>query len=188
MAGREVHSQATVVLAEYQEREPAKVVEVNGQPYVWIYEVLNPEHFEQHVGEIVSGVEVGQTVRPVQDAWQTIDIGFATFSSRQNTATVVLHIRDTVEATEDLRTVTLKASELVDNEWQRFTFDPIPDSRGREFYVAITSPEAVAGQAVTVRFSNHDLKPGKMLLLRRELTAGERRADFFRSGDIAYRL
>lgn len=67
-------------------------------------------------------------------------------------------------------------------------FDPIPDSAGKPYYLAVTSPTGRPGNAVTVNFQSRDVLPGTLVLLRRPLRPGETRLQFTRQGDLAYAL
>jgi 4-amino-4-deoxy-L-arabinose transferase-like glycosyltransferase len=177
MAGRAPDQQASEVLAEVRDKEPVHVVSIQGVPYVWIYETMSVGNFTRNVGELVGGKAVGQTVRPEQAEWDGIDIGFATYSSRNNTEDIVVHVRESREAAEDVRTVRVNAAQIVDNEWQRFTWEPIAGAAGREFYVLIESPASVPGNAVTVRYTDIDVRPGQLFLNHQP-----------KEGDIAYRV
>ncbi len=188
MHGRAMDDVATNVLDEFNGREPVYVVYIGGKPYVWIYEKLGLHYFPKHVGEITGGVEVGQTILIQEDGWSGVDVGMANFSSRSNTENVVLHVKEDVEAKEDIRTVGVNASEINDSDWHRFNFSEIEDSAGQSYYVAITSPTSTKGNAVTVRFVDRDVLNGQMLLRRRALREGEENSDFFRDNDLAYRL
>lgn len=177
MRGRAPDDQASNVLDEVRDKEPVYTVYVQGVPYAWIYETYSVGNFTRHVGEITGQVEVGQTVRPAGDGWSDVEIGFATFSSRANDQDVILHVRQSPEAKEDLRTVRVNAAKIVDNEWHSFEFEPIEHAAGREFYVSVTSPTSVEGNAVTVRYIDDDVSAGQMYL------NGEPKL-----GDIAYRI
>ena len=100
---------------------------------------------------------------------------------------MVLHVRESASSAQDLRTVAIPASEIKDNEWQRFSFEPIENGAGKTFYIGITS-NSPAGKAVTVRYIDEDLAPGQMALRRKPLQAGQSMADFVKMGDLAYRL
>lgn len=188
MAGRARDTIASDVLDEFRGLQPEHTVFIQGVPYAFVYNTLGPRYFRQHAGELVGGVEVGQLVPVNVENWSRIDLGLATFSSRQNTEDIVLHVREDINATEDLRTVIVNAREVADEAWQRFEFEPIKDSAGRAFYVALTSPGSVPGNAVTVRFVLDDVLPGQMVLRRRALRDGELNSDFVRAGDLAYRI
>jgi hypothetical protein len=138
---------------------------------------LSVGNFGKHVGELTGPKAVGQTVRPEKDGWRSIELGFATFSSRNNTEDIIVHVRHSPEATEDLRTVRVNAKDIIDNEWETFTWEPISGSAGQDFYVLIESPTSVPGNAVTVRYTDIDVRPGQFYL------NGQPKA-----GDIAYRI
>lgn len=189
MHGRAMDDVATDVLDEFDSKEPVYVVYIGGKPYVWVYERLGLHYFPKHVGEITGEVEVGQTMLIQDTGWNGIDVGMATFSSRNNTENVILHVKENEEASSDIRTVEVNASEISDSDWQRFNFTAIEDSAGQSYYVAITSPTSTKGNAVTARFVDRDVLNGQMLLRRRALREGEKNSDFFRKGnDLAYRL
>ncbi len=133
-------------------------------------------------------MEVGQEVIVEKDGWSAIDIGMANFSSRKNTKDVILHVRENVNATRDLRTAVVNAAQIKDSAWQRFEFESMAGSAGQTYYVALTSPDSTVANAITVRFVPEDVLPGQMLLRRRSLRGGEQNSDFWRDGDMAYRL
>ncbi len=187
MGGRAQDSQASDVLDEVKKLPLMHVVKIKGVPYVWIYETKNVGNYTKTVGEIVGGIEVGQTIMPTTNELSSLEIGFATFSNRLNTRDVILSIYDSLESTEPLRIVTVNASKIVNNEWHRFEFAPIEDAAGHEYYFSITSPDSVPGNAVTVRYTDADVAPGNMVLMRRPLNEGTR-AKFIKTGDTAYRL
>lgn len=177
MGGRAQDEQASNVLDEVRKQEPVHTVYIQGTPYAWIYETLNVGNFTRHVGEVTGDKEIGQTVRPKEAEWSQIEVGFATFSSRKNTKDVLLHIKESPNATEILRTVKVNARDIVDNEWQPFVFEPIENAADRDFYVAIVSPDSVPGNAVTVRYIDIDVREGQMFV-----------DGVAKEGDIAYRI
>lgn len=188
MRGRGLDDVATNVLEEFEDRQPVHTASIMGVEYVWVYDVIGIPYFDTHVGELIGGMEVGQIINVGVDNWNGIDIGMSNFSGRNNTGDVTLHIRDNVNSSENLRTVTINASDVIDSDWNTFLFDAIPDSDGKTFYVALTSENSVPGNAITIRFSETDIRPGQMLLRRRALRDGETNDQFLREGDIAYRI
>lgn len=164
MFGRGGDSLATDVLEEFHDKTPEHIVYIQGRPYAWIYNTLGLRYFLKNAGEITDSVEVGQTVKPLHDTWSSIQIGMATFSGRLNTHDVILHIKESAEATDDLRTVTINAREIKDGAWQAFAFEPIPNAAGKAFFVVITSPSSVAGNAITVHYVDRDVLEGEMYL------------------------
>lgn len=178
MGGRAPDDIATNVLDEFLDQKPAHVVEIMGKPYVWIYNKMGLNYFPNHIGELTGEASVGQIVAVDENNWSAIEIGMATFSSRRNSQEVILHVRESLESREDLRTTRVNASEIQDSAFHLFEFEPIKDSAGKEFYIYLESSASTPGDAVTVRFANHDLVPGEMVKGGRQLTGR----------DIAYRL
>jgi hypothetical protein len=178
MHGRSQDTIASDVLDEFRGQTPVYTVSIQGKPYVWIYDTLGVRYFIKHIGELVGGVTVGQTIPNAPDHWRAIEIGMATFSGRRNTEPVILHIREDAESTTDLRTVTVSATEIADQSWQRFEFEPITEAEGQTYYVLLESPTSTRGNAVTVRYLDKDLRPGDMY----------QRGQMHPGWDIAYRI
>lgn len=188
MRGRAGDDIASNVLDELVNKEPVHTVSIHGVPYVWIYSTLGPYYFRQHVGELTGGIEVGQEVPITKNNWDGIDIAIATFSSRNNTEDVILEVRDTIDAASPIRAAVINASQMKDEEFQRFSFEPIADSAGKTYYISLQSPGSVAGNAITVRYAQEDVLPGQLVLRKNPLREGEKRSDFIRTGDIGYRI
>lgn len=199
MRGRSPDSAASGILQEFSSREPVAVVRVLGVETAWIYFSDSVRLFPRHVGEIISEraaasfqsseavVEAGQFIHPTAAGLFGVRLVFATFSSRNNTAEVVIHLRENPDGA-DIRTVRLNARALEDSQWRDIRFDPILDSSGKRYYLAVTSPTGHTGNAVTVKYQPKDILPGSRVLMRRPLKSGERREDFLREGDLAYGL
>ncbi len=187
MGAREPDDIATAVLHEFRDVTPEYIVAIGGEPYARIYETISPYYFPQHSGELLPGMEVGQTVVIHEDGWSALDIALANFG-RANTSHLIMSIRNSADSSEDLRTATIDARAVADQDWTRFTFNPIAGSAGRTYYVALRSEDASAGNAVAVRYTGVDRKPGEALIRRRQLQPAETNSSFFRAGDIGYRL
>lgn len=200
MRGRPPDAIPTAVLAEFAQRTPAAVIRVAGVEMAWVYAKDSVDRFPKHVGEIVRAgapehgtgnapttIEVGQTVTAEKDEFSGVRLVFATFSSRKNTGELLLHVRETPDGT-DLRTVRVDISQLEDNGWKEVGFDPLRDSKGKQYYIALTSPTGEPGNAVTVRYQPKDILPGHLMILHQPLRLGEQRKTFSRKGDLAYSL
>lgn len=196
MRGRHAASAATAALEEYQGRAATETISILGREVAWVYETDSVALFPTHVGELVAPsssaagvpmvVEAGQLLPISRDGWTGVRVAFSTFSSRPTSATVTVHIRESPDR-PDLRTAVLEGDTIVDGEWRDIRFDPIPDSAGKTYYVAVTSPDGRPGNAVTLRYQPRDGFPGNAVILRRPLRAGEERLDFARDGDFALR-
>lgn len=126
------------------------------------------------VGELVQGRRVGQSFTAQHDNLYRIDLLVATYG-RRNTRDVVLHLKESVDASQDLATVHLNASLLRDNAYATFMFEPQPESSGRSYYLSVESPESVPGDAVSLwaynqvdlddaqRYENRNAREGQLI-------------------------
>ncbi len=175
MGGRGNEHIATSVLEEFSSKDPVHTVFIKGIPYAWVYETIGIGHFNRNTGELLQGQEVGQVVPNAPASWDSIDIGLSTFSGRSNTSDVTLHIKSTKDSDQDIRTVSVSARAMEDRSYHHFAFEPIQDSAGKTYYVSLTSPNAVPGNAITVQYMKEDTLPGTIVWREK-------------AGDIAYRL
>lgn len=188
MGGRAPDDIASNVLDELKGKQPVHTIEIRGIPYVWIYEANTLGLYYRHVGEIINTVEVGQIIPIAIDNWNVIEIGMATYSDRNNMHDVRLEIYEHIDDEDPIRIATVNAADIENESWQAFEFEPIQNSSGRTYYVAVRSPSSVPGNAVTVRYVDADLAAGEMVFFREALKAGQTKSMFRRPGDIAYRL
>jgi hypothetical protein len=102
----------------------------------------------QITGELRGRRTVGQEFVAVRNHLYRIDVLVATYG-RRNTRDVILHLRESPAAEEDLATGRISASLVDDNCYARFVFEPQPASRGRKYYFFLESPESSPGDAIT---------------------------------------
>jgi hypothetical protein len=102
----------------------------------------------ENVGEIRGEHTTGQTFVAQHDGLQAVEVLLATYA-RKNTQPIVFHLRQDPQSAVDLRTVSLPAAEIADNEFHRFSFEPIADSHLQRYYFAISSPGSEPGDAIT---------------------------------------
>lgn len=100
-------------------------------------------------GEIHGSIAIGQIFRAPHNGLYRVDVLMATYA-RENTQDVIFHLRSAPEAEVDLVRIVVNASEIEDNAFHSFTFDPIRDSVGKSYYFFFESPSSVPGDAVTV--------------------------------------
>ncbi len=128
--------------------------------------------FTEHTtnaGELISGTLVGQTFVAREDNLSAVAVKFATYSNRANSGSVEFHLRRSINEGEDLRTATVSAEDLGDNQLHRFEFAPISDSAGGTFFFYLTSPASLPGNAVTVDLDTRDpYHEGSAYLIRAE--------------------
>ena len=109
-----------------------------------------------NAGELVTGSLVGQTFASRYDNLSSVSVLFATYSDRANTAPVRWQLKESLASPEVLREAVVQPSELGDNQFYRFRFEPLPDSAGKTYFFALTSPTGQPGNAVTVDLNTQD--------------------------------
>lgn len=109
--------------------------------------------------ELLRGESFGQTFVSAHDNLYRVDLSTATYA-RVNSAPVIFHLQRSPGATTDILTLTLPGAAIQNERPTSFTFPPLSDSRGQSYYFYISSPDATAGDAITVYAHAGDLYPG----------------------------
>jgi 4-amino-4-deoxy-L-arabinose transferase-like glycosyltransferase len=188
MHGRGEDELGSNVLKELADKVPEHVIKIAGQEYVWIYNVIGLKYFMNNTGELYGDMEVGQMINAPAN-WQSIEIGLANFSGRNNTQDIVLHLRKAIDDNTDIRTIRVAADQVEDMAWHRFDFASLNNSDGEEYFVSLTSPTAKPGDAITVLFSPVDILAGHMVWRHKALGEVSSINQYRREGfDIAYRF
>jgi len=112
------------------------------------------------VGEIYGETKVGQSFYSYGSGLSGIKVLMANYHNRENTHNVIFHLMENPKSTKDFRRVVVNASEILDNEYHNFEFNPIPDSKGKTYYFYIESPDSVPGNAITVLYAPDDIYGG----------------------------
>jgi hypothetical protein len=105
------------------------------------------------VGELLAGESVGQTfVSRYSDlSGVELQIGTYGYGQQPSPAPLVLHLKAAPGEGPDIATVSLPAGRILgDNAWHLFSFPPLPDSRGKSYYIEVESPGARPGAALTL--------------------------------------
>jgi len=110
---------------------------------------------ELPVGEIVGGVEQGQSFHAHGEGLDQVCLILATYR-RVNDRDLIFHLKESPTASQDLVTLTVNGREIKDNSWYSFRFSPIEDSGGRTFYFSLESPQSTPGNAITIWASQAD--------------------------------
>ncbi len=127
-----------------------------------------------HIGELNPGVQVWQPFTAEGEQLAGVDIRFSTFS-RKNHSTVQVRVINA--GGNCLASAAYSAGELKDNAFYTCGFDPPADlMKGKTYYLLVESPDAEAGDAVTVWYGNTyavaraeieaDIPKGEKMLLR----------------------
>lgn len=108
-------------------------------------------------GELTGTSAIGQTITAQKNNLSGIGVLIATYSGRNNTHPVILHLRNSVQAGNDIRTVSVPASKFGDNQFYNFLFKPIADSKGKMYFFVVDSPESIKGNAIAIDLNNKDM-------------------------------
>ncbi|MHB1167124.1 MAG: hypothetical protein ACYC0N_01120 [Carboxydocellales bacterium] len=100
-------------------------------------------------GEITPNNIVGQSFVSNEDNLSRIEVLLATYA-RLNSKKVIFHLKESPESPKDIATVEIMASRVNDNQYQRFDFPLIKNSKGKTYYFYFESPESISGDAITV--------------------------------------
>lgn len=114
--------------------------------------------YTANTGELTAGGLVGQTFVALGNNLSAVAVQFATYSNRNNHQPIIFHLRQW-QQDRDVRTVTVNAGDLNDNQLYRFSFTPLVDSQGKTFFFFITSPGSKSGDAITVDINSDDPYP-----------------------------
>lgn len=112
--------------------------------------------YTANAGELIGGALAGQTFVADSDNLSGIAVMFATYSNRQNSQPVELHLRASTSAADDIRVAAVPGLQLNDNQFHRFDFPALPDSAGKTYFFFVVSPRSVPGNAVTVDIDTRD--------------------------------
>ncbi len=127
--------------------------------------------------ELIAGHSIGQRFRAKQAGLCGIEVTVATFA-RLNSGAVTFALLAHPGAAQALATFTVPTTTLPDGAALVFRFPPQLDSAGRSYYLMVTAPDAVPGDAITLW-----ARPG------RPGTAGGRYEDGVPTpGALVYRL
>lgn len=100
-------------------------------------------------GELVATHSVGQSFIARYNGLSAVSLWLGTYG-RPAQADLLLHLRRAPDG-PDVTTVGIPASQIRgENPWQIFSFPPIENSEGQQFFVSMESPEARPGKALTL--------------------------------------
>jgi hypothetical protein len=124
------------------------------------------------VGEIVRDRRFTQTfTSECAGRISEIELYLATYA-RTNTSTLGLRLTD-LDTQQRLVDQLVPAAKIADNQWQSFTFDPVPDSKGTHYRVTLWSSDAQPGNAVSVWRSATDTYADGEAAVDHQPTAGD---------------
>lgn len=123
---------------------------------------------------------IGQTVVAAADNLSAIGFQLSPYTRRQPSGRILLHVRSSLNETTDIRRSSIPAEVVRKDREERFTFEPIRDSRGKPYALLLDFPQVLSDRAVGVRFDNAE---------NRDYADGERSIDGEPAGgDLAFTL
>ncbi len=112
--------------------------------------------YDRPWGKIHGENRAGQSFLSRQKNLCRIDLLVAAYQ-QENTGQLILHLRDDPTSSADLATASVDVSDIMEGNWQAFTFPPILDSQDCQFYFYLEAPAALPGDAVSVWMSTSDV-------------------------------
>ncbi|MCZ6602728.1 MAG: YfhO family protein [Planctomycetota bacterium] len=100
-------------------------------------------------GEIVQGLEVGQTFKASRAGLSAVSVYMAVYG-REIRGRLEFRLYDGMPGGEPLRVVEDRMERLEDNAHHLFPFDPLPDSLGKSYSFTVACPDATTGNAATI--------------------------------------
>lgn len=109
-----------------------------------------------NAGELVQDTLVGQNFVSREDNLSGISVMFATYSGRENTEPIKFHLRSSIDSADDIRVAEVHPDDLGDNQYYKFEFEPIENSKDQPYFFFLVSPGSSQGNAVTVDLDTRD--------------------------------
>jgi len=141
------------------------------------YNHISQDKADQPIGEIAGNMTAGQTFASLYPYLDGIELQLATYA-RMNDHEVIFHLRESPSTTTDLVTLKIDASKIGDNQWHRFKFPTIADSKDKSYYFFLESPSSKPGNAITMWYNTEDAYSGGSAF----------RDDRPINGDLAFRV
>jgi hypothetical protein len=110
-----------------------------------------PDTYETHE-PLFASKTIGQTFRAETSRLSAIGLFLAPYTQKQPSGRVILRLRASPLAPDDLRRVTVPALAVRRDAEVRFAFPPLPDSRYQTYTLLLEYPDGAADQAIGVRF------------------------------------
>jgi hypothetical protein len=114
---------------------------------------------DRPVGELPASSTVGQSFYSPADGLYQIDVVFGTYG-HPGTSEIILHLKTSPEAMQDLATARLNSQEIENNVYNSFHFLQQRGIAGRMLYFYLEAPDASPGNAVTAYRSNENVYRG----------------------------
>ncbi|TSC73177.1 MAG: glycosyltransferase [Parcubacteria group bacterium Gr01-1014_38] len=148
MFGRSPDHPANDFIDEYyRRRTPVFTATVNGLPYAWVY---HQPAYTGILGELTQESVVVAELPVSAGTLRGVETLVATYSGRADMGTFVLRLRQTVEG-PDVRANRLPIRGEDDNQWVRFSLEPLLVQEPGTFITLLTTEGTSPGEAPTLR-------------------------------------
>ena len=111
--------------------------------------ILNQPENIIPVGEIYGDRKIGQTFVAEYDNLSAIEVLLATYN-RWNSGEFFFHLRSEVTSKEDIISYDRSMLTVQDNEFFRFSFPKIKNSKVKKYFFYLDSPRSKPGNAITI--------------------------------------
>jgi len=108
------------------------------------------------VGEIYGDRKIGQTFLAEHNDLSGIEVLLATYN-RKNSGGFIFHLKSDVKSEEDIYSFPGDMSTVQDNEFYRFSFPKIKNSKRKKYFFYIDAPKSQPGNAITIWSNSKDL-------------------------------
>jgi len=126
--------------------------------------ILNQSENNIPVGEIYGDRKIGQTFVAEYDNLSAIEILLATYN-RWNSGEFFFHLRSEVKSKEDIISYDISMLTVQNNEFFRFSFPKIKNSKKKRYFFYLDSPRSKPGNAITIWSNTEDLyKEGEKIV------------------------
>jgi hypothetical protein len=88
---------------------------------------------------IFRGNSIGQTFIATSDGLTGVSLFVGPYTET-NATSIIFHLR--AQGGQELRTVFMNTSQMINNQYNEFSFSEIPDSAGKQFYFAVEFPNS----------------------------------------------
>jgi hypothetical protein len=113
-----------------------------------------PTEVPMTAGPLTPGIRYAQSFVAEKENLTKVEVEFASYAAIIGEGFVRLHLRPTLDAADDIASVTIPLHAFYNNAFVGLQFAPIPDSRGKRYYVVFETPEFC--QPVTVLLRDGD--------------------------------
>lgn len=182
MFGRAADHPANNFIDEYyKKKEPVFVAEIVGKEFAWVYE---KPVYEQVVGELVPGKQVGQKLLIDYPQLEGVDLAVATYSGKATIGSLVVRLRHEFDG-RIVQEWRYPIKDIEDARWLRLSLPEPLNVEGQTLVIEIEAEQTTVGNAPTIRYSRlFDARPSGIVIAEN----GDLNSSVEKPGDLAVQL